>query len=663
MGLCCGFTKQIIKAFDCFGTPITFRINDDVEYKSLMGGISSLFFIITASLYIAYNSYFFIFRKNVDFIYSKKTINAQPMVDFERIGYRFAFGLQYMSDHTSTILNTTKYFNYSITEVQIFNSERIIEKPIKIEFCTKAHFRNIVNRTFDLRGLKNMYCPILDGVNFTVEGTMMDPYYKYYNLEIWLTDYALKNYQELQNYADAYPLEMSYYFLDNAIDYENRKEPIPHFLNYIFKGLDVIYEKDTEIILSPMEFSNDENIILNNPHKLYGCTVDDQSDSFHAVTEPNHLGQALVGKYIVKASPIMFTLSRTYQKLPSFVADLSGILDEILALILLCVNILERQAIDNKLIKKMIKFKGSKNCDVDYLLYVFNNYNNNNSSQIMNIINSERMLIKRNTIGGVNSAKKNFNIYLRKKSLYARRNNFLNDNYLLKGLKPKKHMTEITHDENIKLQTKEKNGFDMLNLNNYNNNISNNEKRLSSSRSFADSINSVYPKVETIYNNKRKIITNLLSMKKSFKRNKCNENYVELGIFEALWSKLFFWTSKRQERRREFFSNAEEKIHNYFDVYNYIKKMQEVDLLVYTLLDYDQVKLFDFLSRPPLKIAHDKFDLYNEFQSRQSLNIKIKKKQIDDLYLAYNNIREKDEQNFEDLKLMRLINAEVKFLN
>ena len=104
-------------------------------------------------------------------------------------------------------------------------------------------------------------------------------------------------------------------------------------------------------------------------------------------------------------------------------------------------------------------------------------------------------------------------------------------------------MTEITHDENIKLQTKEKNGFDMLNLNNYNNNISNNEKRLSSSRSFADSINSVYPKVETIYNNKRKIITNLLSMKKSFKRNKCNENYVDSFLHRSNVLKYFLQTS------------------------------------------------------------------------------------------------------------------------
>ena len=468
MGLCCRFTKQVIKACDCFGTAITFRINDDIEYKSLMGGLASLFFVLIASAYIAYNSYFFIARKNVDFIYSKKTINDQPIVDFEKIEYRFAFGLQYMADDTSAILNTTKYFNYSITEVQIFNSETIIEKPIQIEFCTRAHFRNIVNRTFDLRGLKNMYCPILDGVNFTVEGTMMDPYYKYYNLEIWLTDYALKHFQELQDYADLYPLEMAYYFLDNAIDYENRTSPIPHFLNYIFKGLDVIYEKDTEIILSPMEFSNDENIIINNPHMLYGCTVDDQSDSFHAITEPNYLGQAVVGKYIVKASPIMFTLSRTYQKLPSFIADLSGILDEVLALILLLVNILERQAIDNKLIKKMIKFKGSKNCDVDYLLNVFNDNQNVDlhTSKVMEIINGRKMIIKKNPIGGISSHRKSSYNWTNKKfndkkySLnLTKNNNYLNVNDNNLKFKDKK-------DGNIEVKLKEKDGIDRLNTNN-----------------------------------------------------------------------------------------------------------------------------------------------------------------------------------------------------
>ena len=88
MGLCCKFTKQIIKSCDFFGTLITFRINNDPEYKSLIGGISSIFFFLMALLYISYMSYYFILRKNVNFIFSKKTINEQPFLDLGNIGYR-----------------------------------------------------------------------------------------------------------------------------------------------------------------------------------------------------------------------------------------------------------------------------------------------------------------------------------------------------------------------------------------------------------------------------------------------------------------------------------------------------------------------------------------------------------------------------------------------
>ena len=91
--------------------------------------------------------------------------------------------------------------------------------------------------------------------------------------------------------------------------------------------------------------------------------------------------------------------------------------------------------------------------------------------------------------------------------------------------------------------------------------------------------------------------------------------------------------------------------------------MQEVDLLVYTLLDDDQVKLFEFLSRPPLQISPSKTNIYNEFESRQSIYMKIGKKPIDELYDAYNKIRLKNDIGFEDLKLLRLTNAEVKFLD
>ena len=159
----------------------------------------------------------------------------------------------------------------------------------------------------------------------------------------------------------------------------------------------------------------------------------------------------------------------------------------------------------------------------------------------------------------------------------------------------------------------------------------------------------------------KSIITNPNKIIKKKKENK-EENFAELGIFDALLSKLFFWYSNKQERRREFFNKAEERIYYYFDVYNYIQKMQEIDLLVYTLLEDDQIKLFEFLSRPPLKITHNRMDIYNEFQQKQSLYIKIGKTEIDDLYKSYNKVKLKDDLGFEDLKLLRLVNAEIKFL-
>ena len=38
--------KGAIKACDGFGTFITFRINDDIEYKSIIGGCSTILFVI-----------------------------------------------------------------------------------------------------------------------------------------------------------------------------------------------------------------------------------------------------------------------------------------------------------------------------------------------------------------------------------------------------------------------------------------------------------------------------------------------------------------------------------------------------------------------------------------------------------------------------------------
>jgi len=648
------FISKIIKSLDFFGTLITFRINNDLEYKSLLGGISSIIFFIISSTYILYESYFFIKKENVDFIYSKKTIET-PFLNLTKIGYRFAFGLQYEENDTSCILNTLKYFNYSISLIENIDNKIQIETPIKLKLCEKSDFRNIVNRTFESRQLDKMYCPIINNLNFTVDGTMMDYYYKYIILQIWLTEYTLNNYEEFKKFIEENPLEMSYYFLDNAIDYENRKNPLPFFLNYLFKAIDINYQKNTEIILSPIEFYNDENLIIKKYEKYLGSTIDNHVDSFHQINEPNYLNQRLLGKFILKASPIMFSLSRSYQKIPSLIADLSGILEQILFLILVIVNFFERKCIDIKLMKKMIKYKGNKYYNIEYLIDIFNRNHVNN--KLYEIINKQDMDIEKNGNLGIKSRRKSLDNLLKEKNL------FQNVKYL-KIDNNKRNNLNITFQKKKILVNKNNDNYiktDKIDYDNIYNNSNQNLNIHSYDKKFTNII------IESIDSCRKNNTINYYNtdLKLSFNEIKnLKNNYIKnISIFSVLFSKIFFCLNKNQKRKKIFFEKAEDKIHYYFDVYNYIKKMQDIDLLIYTLFDNDQFKLFDFLSIPPLKIDNNENDIYNEFQNKQRLFHKYDYKIIDDLILSYNNIRKREETNFEDLKLMRLVNAEVKFFS
>ena len=648
------FISKIIKSLDFFGTLITFRINNDLEYKSLLGGISSIIFFIISSTYILYESYFFIKKENVDFIYSKKTIET-PFLNLTKIGYKFAFGLQYEENDTSCILNTLKYFNYSISLIENIDNKIQIETPIKLKLCEKSDFRNIVNRTFERRQLDKMYCPIINNLNFTVDGTMMDYYYKYIILQIWLTEYTLNNYEEFKKFIEENPLEMSYYFLDNAIDYENRKNPLPFFLNYLFKAIDINYQKNTEIILSPIEFYNDENLIIKKNEKYLGSTIDNHVDSFHQINEPNYLNQRLLGKFILKASPIMFSLSRSYQKIPSLIADLSGILEQILFLILVIVNFFERKCIDIKLMKKMIKYKGNKYYNIEYLIDIFNRNHVNN--KLYEIINKQDMDIEKNGNLGIKSRRKSLDNLLKEKNL------FQNVKYL-KIDNDKRNNLNITFQKKKILVNKNNDNYiktDKIDYDNIYNNSNQNLNIHSYDKKFTNII------IESIDSCRKNNTINYYNtdLKLSFNEIKnLKNNYIKnISIFSVLFSKIFFCLNKNQKRKKIFFEKAEDKIHYYFDVYNYIKKMQDIDLLIYTLFDNDQFKLFDFLSIPPLKIDNNKNDIYNEFQNKQRLFHKYDYKIIDDLILSYNNIRKREETNFEDLKLMRLVNAEVKFFS
>ena len=671
--------KGAIKACDGFGTFITFRINDDIEYKSIIGGCSTILFVIITVIYTTYCCSSFFSRKNVDFIFTNKIVETDPQINLTSSHFNLAFGVQYSEDAMSAIENTSQYFTYKMNIVEWIGDDDLVAYPFSFKQCEPSDFYNVVDEAFENNDIGQYICPdFFNNSNFTLEGLYTDYYFKFIELEIRLTEYALNNLNEVEAVMKENPLEMAIFFLDSAIDYENRKDAIPSFINYSYKVIDFDFIKTTEIFISSLEFQNDDNLLFDNSKLTIDAMFDHSLDSFRYVPERFDDQETLIGKFIIKASPKIIQVNRQYQKFPSFLADLTSLLEEILVLMLLFVNFVERKAVDHKLINKMLKFRGSKYYDIDYLINVFNK--DKISNKVTEMIQKQNLKIERKN--NVRTTRRSIMLLLNNRktneqitdaSGYKKTPDDVKSNDLLRN------ENNIIYSENNSVNNSSedspaphKNSHQHLDFN-YEMDDELNQNIQMQSNSLSSKKNSIYYKNDDFANEKKqfsvKTIQGFDEMSSTTsppiveKTNSSKLEYSNMGIMSIIWASVCFWTSKRQKRRHRLISKAESKIHYYLDIYTYIKKMQEIDLLKYCLFDEDQSTLFKFLSKPPIQLGTGPLGLYKEFEQSQVNYKKLDKPEIDALYHSYKTIRDKEEITFEDLKLLRLVTAEIKFLN
>jgi hypothetical protein len=73
--------KNLIRELDYFGTIVSFRLGEDLKYKSLIGGTCTIIYIIIALIYILYMLIPFLKREEINFTFSNKIISKNPFVN------------------------------------------------------------------------------------------------------------------------------------------------------------------------------------------------------------------------------------------------------------------------------------------------------------------------------------------------------------------------------------------------------------------------------------------------------------------------------------------------------------------------------------------------------------------------------------------------------
>ena len=108
--------------------------------------------------------------------------------------------------------------------------------------------------------------------------------------------------------------------------------------------------------------------------------------------------------------------------------------------------------------------------------------------------------------------------------------------------------------------------------------------------------------------------------------------------------------------KNELFSKGKKKLYYYTDIVTYFKKMQELDILKYIMLDDDQLKILNFVSKP--LISKTKEDIYKILNiNHQNNNMRLDRVEIVNLFNSYNKLNQSE--NIVNSKLIKLANYQI----
>ena len=298
-------------------------------------------------------------------------------------------------------------------------------------------------------------------------------------------------------------------------------------------------DKGHYVFISSLEFSSDKNILVNDTNTTYLSYIDWERN-----IDYKYESNVSVLEIFLALSPKQTIIERKYKKLPTFLAEFGSINTNLLLILSIFVRFINQFWSEQKLMNKILKF-------TDHLKVT-------NSNQ-MNLIKEK---LKKTNIETLNSVN-NYKIF------------------------PSKMRSNFQNFKEEDLDTSQ-----------------NNLKCSSFSAEMTEKNQKITP-INTNIETEQRIHLNLIDEKLIKEREKLLEEMrkpIFFNCYEIILRPCCCRYSKLHLKNL-LYQKALKKINYSLDVINYIKKMQEIDILKYLLLDKDQIKLFNFLTLPSMHLS------------------------------------------------------------
>ncbi|EAS07239.2 transmembrane protein, putative (macronuclear) [Tetrahymena thermophila SB210] len=571
----------MLSFLDIFGIPIQMRLSKNQKHKTAFGSLITVIIVSVVSVYSFYilNQCFQYSNPN---IVSQDYIVQQPdEVVFDQQQYTIAMGIQdqnlvHFLDESIyylevQILETTKIYNKT---TNLYDQITVAES-IKMEPCTLDHFQ--VNQTIDyFSSLKfnNIYCfPLNQKINLAGQFGAMQ--YKRLYIQVKSCEINCQNQTVIQQKLSDVAFQLYYVnYIISPNDLNNPFKPIGQNTFWqsgysLFKNINVYFRKNTirtDYGLISQEFQDDYRMIYSNDRETLITKTDNKLYEIYIGLEKNKQSE-----YI-----------RTYLKLFSAISQIGGVYNVFFLLGALICFPIQRISLYYKLLNSLFDFKENR----EEIRFQF--LSNRDS------ISGESKALHQKLISPSSQNTKSINLekeifekdYAIQNSIQTSTNkkSKINIPYVSKnGIKHKMQLesAEITIQQpphSYLLNTLSVEDFQEKNLRQKQHqqqlqqSIKENQQRLNDSLSIKYYIERIF---DYLFQSSPKISFNIFKMVKSQIQKSMN--------LEKPYSKMI--------------NSSIDRLQEQLDLSYILKKIQDIEKLKYLLLNQNQIKLFDSISK------------------------------------------------------------------
>ena len=248
-----------------------------------------------------------------------------------------------------------------MTHVYYSNGTKV-KSDVDYTKCSKEHFGNSINDSFDLNKLEDYYCiDLLKNKNLSVQGIYTETVFQYIDIAVTATKEGLTQGSFLNDYFLTHEGKLQMYYIDSSISVSNFSIPEKIYLNSKFLKLQFPFLLKANADFSNNTFDNDANILFTSSSLFSFYTLDsfEQSYEYRGINRFTEMKNDfnLLAKIYIRSSQYTITYKRTYQKFTEYLADSTSIVSQLLIILVMIFGAYDKFKAKEYIIDNMLKYK------------------------------------------------------------------------------------------------------------------------------------------------------------------------------------------------------------------------------------------------------------------------------------------------------------------